>query len=124
MKWAIHRLEQADLDWLLPGKNPQAIAQEWKKHGPMLVIITCGGQGAFALTDQKIIRIQAPKVSLVDTVGAGDAFMSGALSWLWRSNVWSRAALELLNSEQIAALLGFAARVAAITCTRAGANPP
>lgn len=118
------KVSQADLEWLYPGENLETIALEWKKHGPVLVIVTQGGQGAFAVTNQAIIRVPAPRVSVVDTVGAGDAFMSGILSWLWRSGAWSRAALESLGTEQITSLLGFAARVAAITCTRAGANPP
>ncbi len=118
------KVSQADLEWLYPGENLETIALEWKNHGPVLVIVTQGGQGAFAVTNQAIIRVPAPRVSVVDTVGAGDAFMSGVLSWLWRSGAWSRAALESLGTEQITSLLGFAARVAAITCTRAGANPP
>lgn len=63
-------------------------------------------------------------MDVVDTVGAGDAFMSGVLSWLWQHGAWSRAALESLTGEQVTDLLNFAAKVAAITCTRAGANPP
>jgi fructokinase len=118
------KVSQADLEWLYPGESLEAIAQEWKKHGPVMIIVTQGGQGALAVTGQEILRVQAPRVTVVDTVGAGDAFMSGMLSWLWRSKAWSRAVLESLGSEQIAALLTFAARVAAITCTRAGASPP
>lgn len=118
------KVSQADLEWLYPGQSLEAIAQEWQKQGPVWVIVTRGGQGAFAVRGQEIIRVQAPQVQVVDTVGAGDAFMSGALSWLWQSGVWSRATLGSLESGQIIALLDFAARVAAITCTRAGADPP
>ncbi|GEM82535.1 carbohydrate kinase family protein [Meiothermus hypogaeus] len=118
------KVSQADLEWLYPGESLESVAQAWQKQGPVWVIVTRGGQGAFAVRDKEIIRVQAPQVQVVDTVGAGDAFMSGTLSWLWQSGVWARAALESLSSEQITALLHFAARVAAITCTRAGANPP
>ncbi len=118
------KVSQADLEWLYPGQDPETIALEWKSHGPVMVIVTRGGQGALAVCGSGITRVQAPQVQIVDTVGAGDAFMSGTLSWLWNAGVWSRAALESLNTEQTTALLGFAARVAAITCTRAGANPP
>ncbi len=118
------KVSQADLEWLYPGESLEEIAKEWKKHGPVLVMVTRGGTGAFAIIGQEVVRVQAPKVTVVDTVGAGDAFMSGTLSWLWQRGIWSRAALESLDGEQVQALLGFAARVAAITCTRAGANPP
>lgn len=118
------KVSQADLEWLYPGENLETIAKEWKQQGPLLVIVTQGGRGAFAVTEQSTIQVQAPRVTVVDTVGAGDAFMSGTLSWLWQHGVWSRAALESLTTEQITDLLHFAAKVAAITCTRAGANPP
>ncbi|MFN3391134.1 MAG: carbohydrate kinase family protein [Meiothermus ruber] len=118
------KVSQADLEWLYPGASLESIAQEWKQQGPALVIVTQGGQGALAVTKQAVLRVQAPRVSVVDTVGAGDAFMSGALSWLWQHGAWSRAALESLTGEQVTDLLNFAAKVAAITCTRAGANPP
>lgn len=118
------KVSQADLEWLYPGESLETIAQEWQKQGPVWVIVTRGGQGAFAVNGQEIVQVRAPQVQVVDTVGAGDAFMSGTLSWLWQSGVWSRAALQSLSGEQITALLNFAARVAAITCTRAGANPP
>ncbi|GIW34048.1 carbohydrate kinase [Meiothermus sp.] len=118
------KVSQADLEWLYPGERLESVAQAWQKQGPVWVIVTRGGQGAFAVRDQEIVRVQAPQVQVVDTVGAGDAFMSGTLSWLWQSGVWARAALESLNGEQITALMNFAAGVAAITCTRAGANPP
>jgi fructokinase len=70
------------------------------------------------------LRVAAPKITVVDTVGAGDSFMGALLAWLWRAGALSRAALESLSSEQVRELLGFAVRVAAITCTRPGADPP
>lgn len=118
------KVSQADLEWLYPGESLEAIAQEWKRQGPALVIVTQGGSGAFAVSQGETIRVAAPKITVADTVGAGDAFMSGTLTWLSRSNALSRAALEALRSEQIASLLSFAAKIAAITCTRVGANPP
>ncbi|GIW25899.1 carbohydrate kinase [Meiothermus sp.] len=118
------KVSQADLEWLYPGKHLEDIAREWQQQGPVLVIVTRGGQGAFAVKDQAIVHVRAPQVQVVDTVGAGDAFMSGTLSWLWQHGAWSRAGLHSLHSDQLEALLNFAARVAAITCTRAGANPP
>lgn len=118
------KVSQADLEWLYPGESLDSVAQEWQKQGPVWVIVTRGGQGAFAVNGRETIGVQAPQVQVVDTVGAGDAFMSGTLSWLWQSGVWSRAALAALSSAQIAAMLNYAARIAAITCTRSGANPP
>lgn len=118
------KVSQADLEWLYPGESLEDVAKAWKKHGPALVIVTRGGQGGFAVTDGEIIRAAAPKIEVVDTVGAGDSFMSGTLAWLWRSQALSRAAIQALSPEQVGQLLEFAVRVAAMTCTRAGADPP
>ncbi len=118
------KVSQADLAWLYPRESPEEIALEWQKQGPALVVVTLGGQGALALGPAGLVRVAAPAVAVVDTVGAGDAFMSGTLSWLWRAGLWSRSALEQLSAESLEALLHFAARVAALTCTRPGADPP
>lgn len=118
------KVSQADLEWLYPGQDLEEIALEWQKQGPALVIVTQGGSGAFAVGQGETLRVAAPKITVADTVGAGDAFMSGLLTWLSRSSALSRAALESLSSDQLTALLSFAAKVAAITCTRPGANPP
>lgn len=118
------KVSQADLEWLYPGESLESIALEWKKQGPVLVIVTQGGSGAFAVGKGEAIRVAAPKITVADTVGAGDAFMSGTLTWLSRSNALSRAALEALTPEQLTSLLSFAVKIAAITCTRPGANPP
>ncbi|MER3481545.1 MAG: carbohydrate kinase [Meiothermus sp.] len=118
------KVSQADLEWLYPGRELEAIAAEWKGYGPALVIVTQGGRGAFAWTGGELLRVAAPKITVADTVGAGDAFMGACLAWLWRAGALSRAGLERLSSEQVRELLGFAGRVAAITCTRPGADPP
>lgn len=118
------KVSQADLEWLYPGQRVEEIAAEWKSQGPALVIVTQGGRGAFAWREEELLRVAAPKVTVTDTVGAGDAFMGTLLAWLRRADALSQAALEALSSEQVRELLGFAAQVAAITCTRPGADPP
>jgi len=63
-------------------------------------------------------------VQVKDTVGAGDAFSAGLLAGLAEREVTSRQALTELPSQEIEATLKFASRVAALTCTRPGADPP
>lgn len=118
------KVSEADLRWLYPGQSLEALAQEWKAHGAALVVVTMGGDGAFALHNGGVVRVESPRVSVVDTVGAGDTFMAGLLSWLHAHGFGSRAGLESLGPDQISQLLTFAAKVAAINCTRAGADPP
>src|SRR4029453_11634361 len=68
--------------------------------------------------------VEAPKVPVVDTVGAGNAFMCGALAHLHERGLLNRDALHSLDTEGIEQMLQDACRVASNTCTRAGADPP
>ena len=62
--------------------------------------------------------------SVVDTIGAGDAFTAATLAWLWDEGVRERAALASLDEPALAELLAFANQAAARTCARPGADPP
>lgn len=118
------KVSQADLEWLYPGQSLEELANIWKQHGAALIVVTMGGDGAFALHRGQVVRVESPKVAVVDTVGAGDTFMAGLLSWLRSHSEGSRNGLEQLSTQQVSDLLSFAAKVAAINCTRAGADPP
>ncbi|MEV4557056.1 carbohydrate kinase [Kitasatospora sp. NPDC049285] len=104
-----------DLAWLYPGVPVRDSAARWLTLGPAVVIVTQGGEGAFALTADGETRTDAPPTTVVDTVGAGDSFMSAVL-----------AALDLPRPapDALAAALRTAATAAAITVSRAGATPP
>jgi fructokinase len=113
-----------DLAWLYPGESVEAVARRWLSLGPHLVVVTMGGAGAMAAFGDAVLRRPAPAVAVADTVGAGDAFMSGLLSALAEPKQSPVDAVGELSDERVAAILDVAIRVAAITCTRAGANPP
>jgi fructokinase len=85
------------------------------------VVVTRGGAGAFVVTRATTVARPAPPVDVVDTVGAGDAFMSGLLDALLRRD---RLRPDALADAPWGDVLDHAALVAAITCARAGANPP
>jgi fructokinase len=70
------------------------------------------------------VSVPGERVEVVDTVGAGDAFTSGLLAWLEREGVAERDGLAALDDAALNAALTFARRVAAVTCTRAGSDPP
>jgi fructokinase len=118
------KVSEADIRWMYPGQSLGDIAQSWKTHGAALLVVTMGGDGAFAMHGGQLIEVKSPKVKVVDTVGAGDTFMAGLLSWLHFYGLGTRSSLEALSTEQVSQLLSFAAKVAAINCTRAGADPP
>ncbi|WP_369070099.1 carbohydrate kinase family protein [Kineococcus terrestris] len=116
-----------DLAWLFPGVDPLRIAGQWQRRGPALVVVTRGGEGAVAVADAGTVDVPAPRIEVVDTVGAGDAFMSGLLDALAAHGLLGGAALPALRAVDepvLRALVATAVRSAALTCRRAGAAPP
>ncbi|WP_315095276.1 carbohydrate kinase [uncultured Cellulomonas sp.] len=122
------KVSDEDLAWLHPGVAPAEIAEEWSRSGPSLVVVTHGGEGAFASTSAGArISVEAPKVQVADTVGAGDSFMGGLIDGLWSAGLLGagrRQALADVDAATVQAVLERCARIAAITVSRAGANPP
>lgn len=121
----ILKVSRADLAWLRPDEAPETVAREWSYAGPALVIVTLGEDGALGIAPSGTARVPAERVDHVaDTVGAGDAFTAGLLGWLKEHERLTRPALEGTTIEDLEAALGFAAEIAALTCRRAGADPP
>jgi fructokinase len=110
-----------DLDWLRPGESIEDVARSWLELGPSAIVVTRGGDGSTAFTAAATVGRPPVPVDVVDTVGAGDAFMSGLLDALDRRGLLTPAGIARAH---FADLLDDAALVAAITCSRAGANPP
>jgi fructokinase len=116
----------ADLHWLYGNDDVDAVARAWLDLGARLVIITRGADGAtgWAPGQSPVSRPEFP-APVVDTVGAGDAFTSGLLDSLARRDLLRPARLAALSDPaQLAAVIDDASRVAGITCSRAGADPP
>jgi len=118
------KVSQADLAWLYPATAPEVVAADWLARGPGLVVVTRGHGGAFALAAGGRVEVPGTPVLVSDTVGAGDAFTSGLLAWLHEGGWLDRARLREIPPAGLRAGLAYANRVAAITCTRAGAQPP
>ena len=114
-----------DLDFLYPGTAPAAVMQQWLAMGPELVVVTLGPDGAQAglRSGLRTLRPTLP-ITAVDTIGAGDAFMSGLLAGLYRRNLATPDAVAALTPEQLDDVLDDAVLGAALTCERAGADPP
>jgi fructokinase len=111
-----------DVTWLYPGLDLEAAARTLLARGPRLVVVTLGADGAFGVSAGSEVRVPAPTVEVVDTIGAGDAFGAGLLAWLSDHDQLHR---DLhLDRDELHAALEFACLVASITCTRAGADPP
>jgi fructokinase len=87
--------------------------------------VTWGERGVVAVTrSQLAVEVPAVPVAVVDTVGAGDTFQAGLLAWLQRAGKLTRHAVEGLDQDELVEALRFAARAAAITCSRRGADLP
>jgi fructokinase len=113
------KLSEEDARWL--GGSPR----EWLAAGPSAVVITHGGDGLTVFTrDGAEHSMPGEKVDVVDTIGAGDTVNAALLHGLAAQDALSPAALAGLGADGWARLLRFAARAAAITCSRAGAEPP
>ncbi|MFI9758556.1 carbohydrate kinase [Streptomyces sp. NPDC051963] len=113
------KLSEEDALWL--GGTPH----EWLAAGPSAVVITQGGDGLTAFTrDGGVHSVPGEQVDVVDTIGAGDTVNAALLHGLSAWDALSPDALAKLGPEGWTRLLRFAARAAAITCSRAGAEPP
>lgn len=118
------KLSDEDMAAMHPGEAPAAVARRWLATGARLVAMTRGGDGVTAWLGDAEIMAPAPRVPVVDTVGAGDTFLAALLTALDEAGPTPRAALAALTPETCAAALGFAARAAAVTCSRRGADLP
>jgi fructokinase len=125
------KVSAEDLAWLEGDDRPldrgqlDDAARRWAGRGPALVLVTDGGGPLrVARPGRPLMRCTPPTVTVVDTVGAGDSLAAGLLSGLLTSGVTSRAALETLGDDDLRRLADDAALVAALNCTRMGADPP
>lgn len=121
------KVSDEDLAWLAPGQDPVDVAKGWLTLGPAVVVVTFGGDGATAVCAAGRVDVVAPAITVVDTVGAGDSFTSGLVDHLAGADLLGgdrREALHAVSADEVTAMLTHAVRIAAITCSRAGANPP
>jgi fructokinase len=119
------KISAEDLAMLRPGVSPETLAADLIDIGVGLVVLTDGGAAARGWTSGGVhARATPPRVTVVDTVGAGDTFQAALLARLLRAPGGPRAALEGLDADALAAIIGYAARAAAITCSRRGADLP
>ena len=116
-----------DIAWLYPDEPPGQVLLRWAGSGPGLVVMTRGGLGASYVHGHDIIPVDARKVTVGDTVGAGDSFMSGLLSGLLDAELLGRGRGRLTGEdchEGIKQALQRAVAASALTVTRQGAYAP
>lgn len=119
------KISAEDLDLLHPGMTAQSFAEARLADGVRLVVVTDGGDNAQGWTASGLRDTASPpRVKVIDTVGAGDTFQAALIAQLVQHPEGARAALEGLDQSGLSELLDYAARAAAITCSRRGADLP
>lgn len=114
-----------DIQFLHPGAPVESVLKDWLARGAVIAVATMGEAGAIAMTRQGVAaRVGARSVKVIDTVGAGDTFHAALLTWLGEHGRLSPDGVATLSADDLDSLLTFAARAAAITCSRRGADMP
>ncbi len=120
----IVKLSDEDLHWLCGSGDSDRLAQGLMAQGPTIVVITQGAKGATAWCREETVHVPGRAVQVVDTVGAGDTFNAGFLAALNGAGVLNRSALREISTGTLRHALELGTRAAAVTVSRAGANPP
>ena len=121
-KWAtissVIKMSEDDLAWLYPEMDFRSAAENFINEKTQLVVITRGDVGIDGFTEDGEVSVPGVKVDVVDTVGAGDTVGAILVEGIVRHG------LDNLVGSTLEDTLKRAAAAAAITCSRAGANPP
>lgn len=121
-KWAaissVIKVSNDDLAWLFPDKTIDEVANRWVEDGAALVVVTRGGDGLVGYTSEGRVEVPGEKITVVDTVGAGDTVGAIIVEAMIEQGILN------LTGDNLRTVLARAAKAAGITCSRAGAQPP
>ena len=118
------KCSREDFEFLYPNTSESDFAARVLEQAAVLVV-TDGGDGArLYRKNQAMLSVATPKVEIIDTVGAGDTFSGATIQQLLLGKLETRQALVGASNEVLHKIITFAARAAALNCTRAGCNPP
>ncbi|AZO48365.1 MAG: carbohydrate kinase [Mesorhizobium sp.] len=120
----IVKLSDEDLNWFDEAGSHEDVIRNWLDRGPKLIVVTHGSEGAVGYSKSHKVTVTPQKVAVVDTVGAGDTFNAGILASLHEQGLLTKAAIGDLSEDAIRQALTLGAKAAAVTVSRAGANPP
>jgi fructokinase len=118
------KISDEDLGLLYPGRAAADFAAQALAQGVRAVVVTQGSKGAAAWTAAGQVDVPSPSVTVVDTVGAGDTFQAAMLAWLAEQGRLDADQLARMTIHDLTAMVRFATRAAAITCSRKGADLP
>ncbi len=121
----IIKISEEDYRYLYGAQDFNKVSKDWIYNGAKLVIFTLGAEGSKVIYDGgKEVFVKSKKVDVVDTIAAGDTFNAGFLLSLDEQGLLDRVSLDIISDTQLEKALSYANKVASITVTKKGANPP
>jgi fructokinase len=120
----IIKFSDEDLEWFGMSGDHDTLAAHWLNEGAKLVVLTRGADGATGYTKTFKVTVPSERVTVVDTVGAGDTFDAGILASFKMQDLLTKEKIAALTEDQVSGALALGAKAAAVTVSRAGANPP
>lgn len=120
----IVKISDEDVVWMTGSKELAKVARGFLRKGAKLVAVTKGGEGCLVFSKSFSFEMAAPKVKVADTVGAGDTFTAGFLTYLQRNGHLNKKTIAAMAEREARAAAEFAMKCAAVTVSRAGADPP
>ncbi len=121
----IIKISEEDYRYLYGAQDFNKVSKDWLDNGVKLVIFTLGAEGSKVIYDNgKEVFVKSKKVDVVDTIAAGDSFNGGFLYSLDGQGLLDRESLDIISATQLEKALSYANKVASITVTKKGANPP
>jgi len=121
----IIKISEEDYRYLYGAQDFNKVSKVWLDNGVKLVIFTLGAEGSKVIFDGgKEVFVKSKKVDVVDTIAAGDTFNAGFLLSLDEQGLLDRVSLDIISDTQLEKALSYANKVASITVTKKGANPP
>lgn len=121
---SIYKASDEDLQWIWPDRTPEASAGSLLEAGVAVVVLTRGADGLSIFAPVGEVRVPAPVISVVDTVGAGDTIVAAMLTSIAERGVTTAAELGAISAADWRTFATRAVDAAAITCSRPGADPP
>ena len=112
------KVSDEDIKWLYPSLEIEQVVNNWFAKGPSLIVVTYGDKGLAGYRQGEKLSIEAVKVLVADTVGAGDTVGAILVEAIVKDG------LNTLSGVRLEIMLKRAAKAAAITVSRSGANPP
>ena len=112
------KVSDEDIKWLYPSLEIDQVVNNWLKKGPLLVVVTYGDKGLTGYRKGEMVSADSIKVKVADTVGAGDTVGAILVEAIVKDG------LDSLTGSRLETMLKRAAKAAAITVSRVGANPP